>query len=76
MHRQLSGQRDRDQDGGSVHDRPSGTNPARTRKCRKAGIHAADLTADSNAPVDLPLTNETISAVAEFKQKVRAGLNS
>jgi hypothetical protein len=23
----------------------------------------------------LPLTNETISAIAEFKQKIRAGVN-
>jgi predicted dehydrogenase len=37
---------------------------------------AADLSADRNEPVDLPLTNETISAVAEFKQKIRAGLNT
>jgi hypothetical protein len=25
--------------------------------------------------VDLPLTNESISAIAEFKQKIRAGVN-
>jgi hypothetical protein len=25
--------------------------------------------------VDLPLSNETISAIAEFKQKIRAGVN-
>ena len=37
---------------------------------------AADLSADRNEPVDLPLTNETISAIAEFKQKIRAGVNS
>ena len=30
---------------------------------------------DRNEPVDLPLTNETISAIAEFKQKIRAGVN-
>lgn len=34
---------------------------------------AADLSADRGEPVDLPLTNETISAIAEFKQKIRAG---
>jgi predicted dehydrogenase len=34
---------------------------------------AADLSADRNEPVDLPLTNETIAAVADFKQKIRAG---
>ena len=33
---------------------------------------AADLSADRNEPVDLPLTNETISAIAEFKQKKSA----
>ena len=37
---------------------------------------AADLSADRNEPVDLPLTNETISQIAEFKQKIRAGLNN
>ena len=37
---------------------------------------AADLSADRNEPVDLPLTNETISAIAEFKLKIRAGVNS
>jgi myo-inositol 2-dehydrogenase/D-chiro-inositol 1-dehydrogenase len=36
---------------------------------------AADLSADLNEPVDLPLTNQTISQIAEFKQKIRAGLN-
>src|SRR6202158_2005011 len=36
---------------------------------------AADLSADRNAPVDLPLTNETISGIAELKAKNRAGLN-
>ena len=35
---------------------------------------AADLSADRNEPVDLPLTNQTISQIAEFKQKIRAGL--
>jgi predicted dehydrogenase len=37
---------------------------------------AADLSADRNEPVDLPLTNQTISQIAEFKQKIRAGLNT
>ncbi len=36
---------------------------------------AADLSADWNTPIDLPLTNETISGIAELKQKNRAGLN-
>src|SRR6476659_7516402 len=37
---------------------------------------AADLSADRNEPVELPLTNESISAIAEFKLKIRAGVNS
>ena len=37
---------------------------------------AADLSADLNEPVDLPLTNQTISQIAEFKTKIRAGLNN
>src|SRR6202050_3063265 len=36
---------------------------------------AADLSADRNQPIDLPLTNETISGIAELKAKNRAGLN-
>src|SRR3954454_21393559 len=36
---------------------------------------AADLSADRNAPVDLPLSNETIAAVADLKAKYRAGDN-
>src|SRR5215467_1435494 len=36
---------------------------------------AADLSADRNAPIDLPLSNETISGIAELKAKNRAGLN-
>jgi myo-inositol 2-dehydrogenase/D-chiro-inositol 1-dehydrogenase len=36
---------------------------------------AADLSADRNEPVDLPLSNETIAAVADFKAKFRAGDN-
>ena len=36
---------------------------------------AADLSADCNAPVDLPLTNETIAAVADLKARYRAGDN-
>jgi myo-inositol 2-dehydrogenase/D-chiro-inositol 1-dehydrogenase len=37
---------------------------------------AADLSADRNEPVDLPLSNRTISAIAEFKEKFRAGVNA
>jgi myo-inositol 2-dehydrogenase/D-chiro-inositol 1-dehydrogenase len=36
---------------------------------------AADLSADRNEPIDLPLSNETISRIAELKQRNRAGLN-
>ena len=36
---------------------------------------AADLSADRNEPIDLPLTNETIAAVADFKAKLRTGDN-
>ena len=36
---------------------------------------AADLSADRNEPIDLPLSNETISGIAELKVKNRAGLN-
>ena len=34
---------------------------------------AADLSAERGEPIDLPLTNETISAVAELKKKNMAG---
>jgi myo-inositol 2-dehydrogenase/D-chiro-inositol 1-dehydrogenase len=37
---------------------------------------AADLSAERGEPVDLPLSNETISAVAELKKKNMAGVNS
>jgi predicted dehydrogenase len=36
---------------------------------------AADLSADRNEPVDLPLANETIAAVADFKAKFQKGDN-
>jgi myo-inositol 2-dehydrogenase/D-chiro-inositol 1-dehydrogenase len=36
---------------------------------------AADLSADRNEPVDLPLSNETIAAVADLKARYRAGDN-
>ena len=36
---------------------------------------AADLSADRNEPVNLTLTNETLSAVADFKAKFRTGDN-
>jgi myo-inositol 2-dehydrogenase/D-chiro-inositol 1-dehydrogenase len=37
---------------------------------------AADLSADIGEPVSLPLNNESISAIADFKKKIRAGLNN
>ena len=36
---------------------------------------AADLSADRGAPVELPLTNETIAAIADLKARYRAGDN-
>jgi myo-inositol 2-dehydrogenase/D-chiro-inositol 1-dehydrogenase len=36
---------------------------------------AADLSADRGEPVDLPLTNETIAAIADLKARYRAGDN-
>jgi len=38
-------------------------------------VLTADLSADRHEPVDLPLTNETIAAVADFKAKFRTGDN-
>jgi len=57
-----------------IRDTPVMVSPESARTVMEA-YTAADLSADRNEPVDLPLTNETISAVAEFKQKIRAGLN-
>src|SRR4249919_1689064 len=36
---------------------------------------AADLSADRGEPVSLPLTNETVAAIADFKAKFRKGDN-
>jgi hypothetical protein len=58
-----------------IRDTPVMVTPESARTVMEA-YTAADLSADRNEPVDLPLTNETISAVAEFKQKIRAGLNT
>ena len=55
--------------------RPVMVTPESARRVMET-YSAADLSADRNEPVDLPLTNETISAIAEFKQKIRAGLNT
>ena len=58
-----------------IRDRPVMVTPESARRVMET-YSAADLSADRNAPVDLPLTNETISAIAEFKQKIRAGVNA
>ena len=58
-----------------IRNTPVMVTPDSARRVMEA-YTAADLSADRNTPIDLPLTNETISAVAEFKQKVRSGLNS
>jgi predicted dehydrogenase len=57
-----------------IRDTPVMVTPESARRVMEA-YSAADLSADRNEPVDLPLTNQTISQIAEFKQKIRAGLN-
>ena len=57
-----------------IRDTPVMVTPESARRVMET-YSAADLSADRNEPVDLPLTNETISAIAEFKQKIRAGVN-
>src|ERR1700704_6192207 len=58
-----------------IRDTPVMVTPESARKVMET-YSAADLSADRNEPVDLPLTNQTISQIAEFKQKIRAGLNT
>jgi predicted dehydrogenase len=58
-----------------IKDRPVMVTPESARVVMET-YTAADLSADRNEPVDLPLTNETILAVAELKEKSRAGLNA
>jgi len=58
-----------------IRDTPVMVTPESARRVMET-YSAADLSADRNEPVDLPLSNETISAIAEFKQKIRAGVNS
>ena len=58
-----------------IKNKPVMVTPESARRVMET-YSAADLSADRGEPVDLPLTNETISAIAEFKQKVRAGLNT
>jgi predicted dehydrogenase len=57
-----------------IRDTPVMVTPESARRVMET-YSAADLSADRNEPVDLPLSNETISAIAEFKQKIRAGVN-
>ena len=58
-----------------IRDTPVMVTPESARRVMET-YSAADLSADRNEPVDLPLTNQTISQIAEFKQKIRAGLNT
>ena len=57
-----------------IRDTPVMVTPESARRVMET-YSAADLSADRNEPIDLPLTNETISGIAELKQKNRAGLN-
>jgi len=57
-----------------IRDTPVMVTPESARRVMET-YSAADLSADRNEPVDLPLTNETISGIAELKAKNRAGLN-
>jgi len=57
-----------------IKNRPVMVTPESAR-CVMETYSAADLSADRGEPVNLPLSNETISAIADFKQKIRAGLN-
>ena len=56
-----------------IRDTPVMVTPESARRVMET-YSAADLSADRNEPVDLPLTNETISGIAELKAKNRAGL--
>ena len=57
-----------------IQNKPVMVTPESARVVMEA-YTAADLSADRNAPVDLPLTNETIAAVADLKARYRAGDN-
>lgn len=58
-----------------IRDTPVMVTPESARMVMET-YSAADLSADLNEPVDLPLTNQTISQIAEFKTKIRAGANT
>jgi predicted dehydrogenase len=55
-------------------DTPVMVTPESARRVMET-YSAADLSADINEPVDLPLSNQTISAIAEFKAKHKQGDN-
>jgi predicted dehydrogenase len=57
-----------------IRDTPVMVTPESARRVMET-YSAADLSAYRNEPVDLPLTNETISAIAEFKEQNRSGAN-
>ena len=57
-----------------IRDTPVMVTPESARRVMET-YSAADLSADRNEPVDLPLTNETISGIAELKERNRAGIN-
>ena len=57
-----------------IKDTPVMVTPESARRVMET-YSAADLSADINEPVDLPLSNQTISAIAEFKAKHRKGDN-
>jgi myo-inositol 2-dehydrogenase/D-chiro-inositol 1-dehydrogenase len=57
-----------------IRDTPVMVTPESARQVMET-YSAADLSAYRNEPVDLPLTNETISGIAEFKEKNRSGAN-
>ena len=58
-----------------IRDTPVMVTPEIARRVMET-YSAADLSADRGEPVDLPLSNETISAIAELKKKNMAGVNA
>jgi len=57
-----------------IKNKPVMVTPESARRVMET-YSAADLSADRGEPIDLPLSNETISGIAELKQRNRAGLN-
>jgi myo-inositol 2-dehydrogenase/D-chiro-inositol 1-dehydrogenase len=53
-------------------DRPVMVTPESARLVMETYI-AADLSADRNEPVDLPLSNQSLSAAADMNQRILAG---